>query len=214
MVSYLFILKYYFKSNLIFLCKKNSEFNSFIFNFKSSMKKIQLGGLDFEIFIPKKSIQKKTFELSQRIKNQYHGDWPVFIIVLKGAMIFANELLSYLDPNIDIVSVKVNSYDGLKSKGKVSIDHISYTKIQNRNVLIIEDIVDTGLTLNFLSNEFLNHGALSIECVTLLFKESKYQYKTKPKHIGFKVGEEFVVGHGMDYNQAGRKLKNIYKKIN
>ena len=177
------------------------------------MKKINIGGLNFEILITQKTILKRIFEISQQLQIKYKNDWPLFIIVLNGAVVFANQLLSYLDSKIESMSIKAHSYDGLKSTGNVFINHCDYSVFKNKSIVIIEDIVDSGLTLNFLKNELIDNGALSVECVTLLFKKSKYKYQNKPKYIGFHVGDEFVVGYGMDYNQAGRGLKNIYKQI-
>ena len=177
------------------------------------MKKINIGGLNFKIFLSQKKITKRIFEISQELKSEYQNDWPLFIIVLNGALVFANQLLSLLGPRITFKSIKAHSYSGTKSTGKLSIENFPHNAIKGKPIIIVEDIVDSGLTLDFLRNELLESGALSVECVTLLFKKSSYKYKKQPKYIGFHIGKEFVVGYGMDYNQAGRDLENIYKQI-
>tara|TARA_B100000902_G_C27192549_1_gene854660 strand:+ start:513 stop:1049 length:537 start_codon:yes stop_codon:yes gene_type:complete len=177
------------------------------------MKNINIDGLNFEILIPQKTITKRIFEISQQLKNKYQNDWPLFIIVLNGAVVFANQLLSFLGPSMKSISIKAHSYNGLKSTGKISIENIPHNVIKSKSILIIEDIVDSGLTFDFLRNELLKNGALSVECVTLLFKKSNFKYNQQPKYIGFHIGKEFVVGYGMDYNQYGRDLENIYKQV-
>ena len=115
--------------------------------------------------------------------------------------------MSLLGPRIKFKSIKAHSYSGTKSTGKLSIENFPYNAIKGKSIIIVEDIVDSGLTFDFLRNELLESGALSVECVTLLFKKSSYKYKKQPKYIGFHIGKEFVVGYGMDYNQAGRDLE-------
>ena len=109
--------------------------------------------------------------------------------------------------------MKVKSYDGIKSTKSISVEHLPYDIIKNREILLIEDIVDTGFTLNFLKKELKKHGAKNIECVTLLFKPDKYNFPIEPDYVGFSIGKEFVVGYGMDFNEKGRDLSSIYKNI-
>lgn len=177
------------------------------------MKNIEIDGLNFELFLSSYEIKKRILELSNILKKVYQNEWPVFLIVLNGGVVFANELIKYLDDDIELSVVKVRSYKGLESTGEMSLDYIPYDVIKNKPVLLIEDIVDNGFTLDFLKNHLKEYGALSVSCVTLLFKPSKYIFKNKPEYIGFNIAKEFVVGYGMDFNQKGRELKNIYKHI-
>ena len=177
------------------------------------MKEIEIDGLQFELFISSKKIQQKISSLSSLLKNEYNQNWPIFLIVLNGAAVFAHDLLNGLDPLIEISLIKVKSYDGINSSGEIKVDYFPYDLVKNKNILLIEDIVDTGLTLDFLKKEIIAHGAKEVRCITLLFKPNKYKYKVEPDYIGFRISDEFVVGYGMDFNQRGRKLKNIYKNI-
>ena len=133
--------------------------------------------------------------------------------MLSGASVFANELLKHLDSSVEVSLVKVKSYNGIQNTGDVLVEYLPLDLIKNRKVLLIEDIVDTGDTLFFLRNELKKNGVIKIDCVTLLFKPEKYNYDLLPEYIGFNIGEEFVVGFGMDLNQKGRELKDIYKNI-
>ena len=178
------------------------------------MKNIEIDGLNFELLIKEEDILCSIKRLSQKLNDAYHGEWPVILVVLNGAIFFAGELLKHIEGFVEFSCVKVHSYDGEVSSGNIIIDYIPCDIIKNKKVLLIEDIVDSGLTLDFLTKELKKRGAKDVECVTLLFKPHKYNYPNLPKYIGFSIGDEFVVGYGMDLNQKGRGLKNIYKNIN
>ena len=175
------------------------------------MKTIEIDGLTFELLISSQDILDKVNNLSKNLMVKYKDHWPLCLIVLNGAAVFAAELLKDLDLSCEISVIKACSYDGTKSTEEVSIEYLPYDLIKNRDILLIEDIVDSGLTLNFLKNELKKNGAKNIECVTLLFKPSKYQYNNDPEHVGFVIDKEFVVGYGMDFNEKGRNLADIYK---
>jgi len=177
------------------------------------MNNIEINGLKFEILISSEEILNKINFLAQQLKDTYRDDWPVCLIVLNGAAVFASGLLQHLESSVEVSLVKVKSYDGMKTSGEILIEYLPYSIIKNKKVLLIEDIVDTGLTLNFLKKELKKHGAKKVECVTLLFKPTKYNYNIMPDYIGFYIGDEFVVGYGMDFYETGRDLKNIYKNI-
>jgi len=178
------------------------------------MKNIEIDGLNFELLIKEEDILNTVKLLSNKLNDAYSGEWPVVLVVLNGALFFAAELLKSIDNFVELSCVKVHSYDGVMSSGSIIIDYIPYDIIKNKKVLLIEDIVDSGLTLDFLTKELKKKGAKDVECVTLLFKPDKYNYPNVPKYIGFNIGDEFVVGYGMDLNQKCRGLKNIYKNIN
>ena len=178
------------------------------------MTQVKIDGLYFDILISSDLIIDKVNYLYNILFEKYHNQWPLCLVVLNGASVFAEQLFIDSKLPIQIDQLKVHSYEGLRSKEKISIDYLPYDLIKNRDVLLIEDIVDSGLTLNFLKKELKNHGAKTIECVTLLFKPNKYQFSQVPEHIGFSIGDEFVVGYGMDFNQKGRELKHIYKNTN
>ena len=177
------------------------------------MKNVNIDGLNFELFLSFDKISNKIIELSRQLKNAYLEDFPLCLIVLSGASVFANELLKHLDSSVEVSLVKVKSYNGIQNTGDVLVEYLPLDLIKNRKVLLIEDIVETGDTLFFVRNELKKNGVIKIDCVTLLFKPEKYNYDLLPEYIGFNIGEEFVVGFGMDLNQKGRELKDIYKNI-
>tara|TARA_B100000902_G_scaffold376807_1_gene408364 strand:+ start:4299 stop:4838 length:540 start_codon:yes stop_codon:yes gene_type:complete len=177
------------------------------------MKNIEIEGLEFELLINQGKILEQINSLAKELKENYPDNFPLCLIVLNGASIFASQLLDKLDNSVQISFIKVQSYDGLSSTGNIIIDYLPYELIKNRDVLLIEDIVDTGLTMNSLTKELKKNGARKVKCVTLLFKPNQYQYPTKPHHIGFSLEDNFVIGYGMDYNQKGRNLSDIYKNI-
>ena len=182
-------------------------------NFILSMKNIEIDGLNFEILLSSEKILNKIDFLYKKLDDIYRDNWPICLIVLNGAAVFASKLLKHVKSSVHVSLVKVRSYDGTQSKEKVSIEYLPYDIIKNKEILLIEDIVDSGLTINFLKKELKKHGAKKVECVTLLFKPSKYNYHVAPNYIGFSIGEEFVVGYGMDFNEKGRDLNDIYKNI-
>ena len=175
------------------------------------MKKIKIDGLSFELFISSQNILDRVSILSQNLMIKYQDSWPLCLIVLNGAAVFAAELLKHIGSSCEVSLIKAHSYHGLSSMGKVVIDYLPYDLINNRDILLIEDIVDSGRTIDCLKKELKKHGARNIECITLLFKPSEYQYKKDPEYIGFVIDKEFVVGYGMDFNEKGRSLKDIYK---
>ena len=175
------------------------------------MENIEIEGLNFEILLSSEKILHRVSSLAEKIKQQYQPDWPLFLIVLNGASIFASDLLKSINTSVPTSLVKVSSYSGTESTKNISVDYFPYEMVRGKNILLIEDIVDTGLTLTFLKKELKKHGANKIECVTLFFKPSKYNYSTNPQYVGFNIGEDFIVGYGMDYNQKGRDLNHVYK---
>ena len=177
------------------------------------MKNLNIDGLSFELFLSCDQISHKIMELSRQLKNAYLEDFPLCLIVLNGASVFANELLKHLDSSVEVDFVKVKSYNGIKNTDAILAEYLPLDLVKNRKVLLIEDIVDTGNTLSFLRNELKKNGVMQIDCVTLLFKPKKYNYDVLPEYVGFNIGEEFVIGFGMDLNQKGRELKDIYKNI-
>ena len=177
------------------------------------MKSIVIDGLNFQLLISNKEILNRIIYLSKKIKKKYQNEWPIFLIVLNGATVFASELLKHIDPSVEFSLIKVHSYKGMGSSGKMNLDYFPTQVLKNKKILLIEDIVDSGLTLNFLKKELKKHCVKDIECVTLLFKKEKYNYEIIPEYIGFNIDDEFVVGYGMDLNQKGRNFKHIYKNI-
>jgi len=158
----------------------------------------------------KKDINNRVKELSKELYDVYGKDKVVFICTLKGAVFFACDLLKNYKGNAKLEFLRVSSYKGDKSTGKVELNlSISKEVIEKENIVIIEDIVDTGNTLKFLKEYLSNMNPKSIKIVTLLNKESRREVDIEADYTGFEIDDLFVVGYGLDYNQEYRNLPYI-----
>ena len=164
----------------------------------------------FKLFISQSDIQQKVHELSQRLTSDYAGKNPLFITVLNGAFIFAADLIRQIDIPSEITFVKFTSYESMQSTGKVDQIIGFDDDIFQRHVVLIEDIVDTGLTMSEIMRELKRFRPLSLELVTLLTKPEAHQKEIDIKYIGFEIENKFVVGYGLDYDGYGRNLQDIY----
>ena len=158
----------------------------------------------------KKDINNRVKELSKELYDVYGKDKVVFICTLKGAVFFACDLLKNYKGNARLEFLRVSSYKGDKSTGKVELNlSISKEVIEKENIVIIEDIVDTGNTLKFLKEYLSNMNPKSIKIITLLNKKSKREVDIEADYTGFEIDDLFVVGYGLDYNQEYRNLPYI-----
>jgi hypoxanthine phosphoribosyltransferase len=164
----------------------------------------------FKLFISHSDIQQKLKELSQRLTNDYADKNPLFITVLNGAFIFAADLIRQIDIPSEITFVKFTSYESMQSTGKVDQILGFDDDIFQRHVVLIEDIVDTGLTMSEIMRELKRFRPLSLELVTLLTKPEARQKDIEIKYVGFEIENKFVVGYGLDYDGYGRNLPDIY----
>ncbi len=163
-----------------------------------------------KVLISQEEIESKCKELAKKISEDYAGKIPIVIGLLKGAVPFMAELMKHITCSIQIDFLDVSSYDGVKSTGKVHIRRDIVTDVLNRDVLFVEDIIDTGLTLSEVMKEFKSRGARSIEVVTLVDKpEGRTVSDVTPKYIGYYIPNKFVVGFGLDYNEIYRNLPYI-----
>jgi len=174
---------------------------------------MQIQDQHFEIFIPSSEIQQRIKEIGSQINKDYMDRNPIFLSILNGAFIFAADLIREITIPSEISFIKLKSYRKMESSGKVKellgLEH----NIFNRDLIIVEDIVDTGKTLNHILEEFTELGARSIEILTLLHKKDANKYPINLKYVGFEIPDKFVVGFGLDYEGHGRNLKDIYKVI-
>ena len=179
----------------------------------NSNKELQVGGLTFVPFITEDMISARVAELSAEIEKEYEGSNPLYVVILNGSFMFASDFLRQLSGAVDTQFVRLASYNNTESTGKVrQIIGLADTEIEGREIVVIEDIVDTGTTMHHLVPDLFNKGAESVELCSLLFKPDKLQFTdATPKYAGFVIPNEFVLGYGLDYNGAGRNLKEIYK---
>lgn len=163
-----------------------------------------------QVLITREDIEEKCAEIGSQLTKEYDGKFPLVIGVLKGAMPFMSDLLRNIDTHLEMDFMDISSYgSGTTSSGEVKIVKDLDTKVEGRDLLIIEDIIDSGLTLSYLVDLFKYRRANSIKIVTLLDKPTGRSADIKADVIGFEVPDEFVVGYGLDYNQKYRNLPYI-----
>ena len=174
---------------------------------------MQIHDKHFEIFIPYKKIEQKVQKIAAQINEDYIDKNPLFLSILNGAFIFTADLFREITIPAEISFIKLKSYRRMETSGKVKellgLEH----NIFNRNIIIIEDIVDTGKTLSHILEEFAELGARSIEILTLLHKPDANKCPFNLRYVGFEIPNNFVVGYGLDYDGYGRNMKDIYKVI-
>jgi hypoxanthine phosphoribosyltransferase len=164
-----------------------------------------------KLYIDNRSITKKVRDLAARISKDYKGKVPIFIGVLNGAFMFMSDLLRYVDLQVEVDFLKLSSYgDNKISSGNIRLLKDLDCPIANRDIIVVEDIVDSGLSLSFIRNLIANHKPNSLEFVSLLYKKNSVKIDFKIKYIGYKIPNKFVVGYGLDYAQKYRNLKSIY----
>jgi hypoxanthine phosphoribosyltransferase len=164
----------------------------------------------FSLLISPEEIKQKVEEIAEMLNMDYTDKKPLFLVILKGAVFFASDLLRKFNYPCDIEFIKIKSYGSeMQSSGKVDIS--DYKNIyNNRDVVIIEDIVDAGYTLSKLIEIINRDSPSSIEIVTFLSKPTNRKIQVNVKYIGFEIPGLFVVGYGMDWDEQGRNLPAIY----
>ena len=152
-------------------------------------------------------ILKKVKEMAKKISDDYREKDLLMVVILKGSVIFASDLIKNIDIPCDIDFMAVSSYgSGSESSGNVVIKKDIDGNVEGRDILIVEDIVDTGNTLSFLVDYFKEKNASSVKIVTLLDKPSRRNVNVDVEYSGFEVPNEFLVGYGLDYNEKYRNL--------
>jgi hypoxanthine phosphoribosyltransferase len=172
---------------------------------------MKIKNLEFEEFISEAAIKERIKALAADINEAYGDKTPVFLPVLNGSFIFAADLIKEINVPCRVSFVKVSSYSGMASSGQLKSLIGLEESLFNQNILIIEDIVDTGLTLQKIVQELKTLGTKSVEVVALLRKKPAREKDLKVQFVGFEIDDEFVVGYGLDYDGLGRNYKDIYK---
>jgi adenylate kinase len=172
---------------------------------------IQLKDKYFETFITAEEIQQEISAQAKQINQDYADKHVVFVAILNGAFMFASDLIKNIDISCEITFVKVSSYHGTASTGRVDEIIGLTTKLRDKHVIILEDIVDTGITMDKIHKIIELEKPASLKICTLLYKPSAHQGVHKPDYVGFSIPNAFVVGFGLDYDELGRNLKEIYQ---
>ncbi|MEM1327522.1 MAG: hypoxanthine phosphoribosyltransferase [Bacteroidota bacterium] len=175
---------------------------------------MQIGDLSFRPFIEEKKLQQRVAELGQQIGKDYEGKRPIFLCILNGSFIFTADLVRSANIECEIAFMKLSSYEGTASTGHVKTIFGLQIPIENRHVIIVEDIVDTGRTMKKLLEDLNAMNPASLKITTLLLKPDALQYTDLDlDYVGFEIEDRFVVGYGLDYDGLGRNWKMIYQVV-
>jgi hypoxanthine phosphoribosyltransferase len=172
---------------------------------------MKIKDLEFKKFISASKVQEKVKELATQLNKDYAEKSPLLLPILNGSFIFASDLARELKFECRFSFVKHASYEGTQSTGQLKTLIGLNESIFNQDLIIVEDIMDTGLTLSKVVEELSSLGTRSVEIVTLIRKAPARQQVIQPKYIGFEIENEFVLGYGLDYEGLGRNLKDIYQ---
>ena len=179
-----------------------------------AQKRIKIKDKTFELTIPEASILAAVKTVAKAIEDDYADKNPVFVIVLNGAFVFAGDLIRMIDIPCQITFTKLSSYDGTSSTERIAEQLPVTDDLDGRHVIIIEDIVETGYSMQFLLNRIQEQHPASVEICALSHKPEKCKVDgLQVKYVGMTLPEAFIVGYGLDYDQQGRELRDIYSLV-
>lgn len=161
------------------------------------------------VLFSQEQLAERVAELGRQISADYRGKTPLFVGILRGCILFYSDLMKNISIDCNMDFMCLSSYAGTSSTGQVRTMLDLRESIKNRHVVVVEDIVDTGLTLEYLTANLRSRGAASLEICCLLNKPCNRKVDIHPKYVGFEVGNEFVIGYGLDYNELYRNLPYI-----
>ncbi|MCQ2399382.1 MAG: hypoxanthine phosphoribosyltransferase [Clostridia bacterium] len=160
-----------------------------------------------EVLIDKETLAKRIAELGATLDKDYAGKIPLMICVLKGSVLFYSDLVRSMKNNVEFTFLTLSSYgDGFSSTGQVRMLKDIFTPVEGRDVIVVEDIVDSGNTMKYLLDELYSKNPASVKVVTLLNKASRRQVEVPIDYVGFEIPDKFIVGYGLDF-------KNVYRNI-
>lgn len=175
------------------------------------MEEVTYQGLTFVPYIRREEIAKQVYRLAQEIKRDYATENPLFLCVLNGSFIFAADLFRACNlHDAEISFIRFKSYDGMQSTGHVKEIMGLNENITGRNVLIVEDIIDSGVTAAQLRKELAKRNPKSVKMVSLLFKPEALTMGKAPEYVGFEIPCKFILGYGLDIDEQARNLPDIY----
>ena len=172
---------------------------------------VTIGGKTFEQYISEEQIAGRVAELGTMISNEYADKNPLFIVLLKGAYVFASDLLKHFLHPCTVSFFRLSSYKGMSSTGELTFKDVFDENIQGRDVVVVEDIVDTGNTLSGFLPALQKLEPNSVKVVSLLSKPDVLQGKVHIDFLGFEIPPAFVVGYGLDFDEQGRNYPQIYQ---
>ena len=174
---------------------------------------IRIKDKSFEVSIPNEEIQQKVKALAEKMNEDYAGKNPVFVCILNGAFVFMADLVRYLDFQPDIVFAKYSSYEGMNTTGKVKEVLGVSVDLAGKDVVLVEDIIDTGITMSHVLPIFQAKGVASVKIATMLMKPEKLKCNIEVDYCAMEIPNDFIVGYGLDYDGLGRNYKDIYTVV-
>ena len=177
------------------------------------MSQIKVHDKSFGPFLSDQDIQQQVKKIADAINSDYAGLRPMFIAILNGSFMFASDLFKYLTIDAEICFIKLASYKGTKSTGNVITSIGLDVDLHMRDVVILEDIIDTGKTMNAFMPQLVHQQPKSMKICALLHKPASMVYPVNIDYLGFTIPDHFVVGYGLDYDGLGRNLPAIYQVV-
>jgi len=177
------------------------------------MSTIKVHDKEFKLYIDENTIINRVNEIGKQLSAELKGEDPLFLSILNGSFMFTGDLMKVVDIDCEISFVKLASYRGTKSTGNVMTMIGLDTDIEDRCIVILEDIIDTGKTMNEFIASLNKHHPSKIIVVTLLSKPDALEHNVKIDHSGFEIPNDFIVGYGLDYDGHGRNYKEIYQLV-
>lgn len=177
------------------------------------MSIIRVHDKEFDLYIPKDQIERAIKKVADNINRDMAGKSPLFLVVLNGAFMFAAELFKSLEIECEVSFVKLSSYSGTSSTNVVreliGLDH----SVAGRNIVLVEDIIDSGVTINYTIEKLRRLEANDVKVATMLFKPKAFRFGYEVDYIGIEIPNDFIIGYGLDYNEHARNLPDIYKVV-
>lgn len=177
----------------------------------SSQLFMQIAGKAFIPYLDKDQVEERVGQIAKQINQDYKGKYPLMVGILNGAFMFTSDLAKHLDIPVEITFMRLSSYEGESSTGKVTQLLGLGEEIRDRHLIIVEDIVDSGLTMQSLFAELEKYGPATVKLASLLLKPKALKCDVKIDYLGFEIENDFVIGYGLDYNGYGRNLNTIYQ---
>jgi hypoxanthine phosphoribosyltransferase len=177
------------------------------------MALVKVHDKSFETYLSENTILQRVKELAEAISKDYAGKRPLFIVILNGSFMFAADIFKHLTLEAELCFIKLASYKGMKSSGKVVTSIGLEEDLFGKDVIILEDIVDTGKTLHNFLPKLIHQQPKSLKIATLLHKPEATEHPLTLDYVGFQIPNKFVVGYGLDYDGLGRNLKEIYQLV-
>ena len=177
------------------------------------MENIKVLDKEFTPYISQVEIESAILRIANQINKDMHDKNPLFLVMLNGAFMFASELLKNIKTDCETSFVKYSTYSGTKScceaKELIGLNN----NLEGRNIIIVEDIIDSGFTMDCLIKKLNSMNVASVKIATMLFKPEAFKFDYKIDYIGMNIGNEFIVGYGLDYNEHGRNYPSIYQVV-